>query len=383
MRPLHHCRILLYASLAISGYSVAAGAQTTHDMVDMVAVPPASAKPQTDAEAELGKKVGRVTPTPELVRPTLDPALVDFQPHEAKKLSGTLVGAASDVAPLLVHTWIDAFEKYYPNVHITVDPPYAGSLGAKELVASKLQFVVVSRELKPDDLTEFHAKFGYDPLSVPISGGSYRHYGFLDAVVFFVNRDNPIDHLTFAQLDALFSKTNHHGGPVPKTWGDLGATGEFASHPIHLYGIKPWNGFEEFVRQRVLSLPSKRGEWRDDINYDKLVFPIAQRVTADPDGIGYAGLAYVDRPVKVIALSADGQTAPVPPSYTDVAAATYPLSRVIYFNTNRFPGKPLDPVTSEFIRFILSKQGQEIVQKEGFFLPLRHSQTEASSQLIQ
>jgi phosphate transport system substrate-binding protein len=383
MRYLYACKSILCASFIISGLSVAVDAQTTNDMVDMVSVPPATVKPQTDAEAELGKKVGRVTPTPEILRPTLDPGLVDFQPHQSKKLTGTLHGAASDVAPLLVHTWIDAFQKYYPNVHITAEPPYAGSLGAKELVAGKLQFVVVSRELKPDDLTDFHGRFGYDPLSVPISGGSYRHYGFLDAVVFFVNRDNPIDHLTFAQLDALFSRTNHHGGPVPKTWGDLGVKGELADHLIHLYGIKPWNGFEEFVRQRVLSLPGKRGEWRDDINYDKLVFPIAQRVAADPDGIGYAGLAYVDHPVKVIALSVDANSPPVPPSYSDVAAATYPLSRVIYFNTNRKPGEPLDPVSSEFIRFILSKQGQDIVQKEGFFLPLRHFQTESSLQMIQ
>jgi phosphate transport system substrate-binding protein len=293
-----------------------------------------------------------------------------------------LTGASSDVTVLLVHTWIDAFRKYYPNVTIAVDPPYAGSLGAKELVAGKLDFAIVSRELKPDDITDFRSKFGYGPLSVPVSGGSYRHYGFLDAVVFFVNRANPISSITFAQLDALYSKTHHRGGSAIATWGDLGATGEWSTRPIHLYGIKPWNGFEEFVRQRALSTPGHRGEWRDDITYDAVVFPVAGRVAKDADGIGYAGLAYVDHPVKLLALSATDKADAVSPTYTDVALAKYPLSRVIYFNTNKSPDKPLNPVTEEFMRFILSKQGQDIVQAEGFFLPLRQWQVKASLEAL-
>lgn len=334
-------------------------------------------RPQTDADVEAGKKLGRTLPEIEVLRPSLDSELVDFTPKLGKDLRGSMTGASSDVTVLLIHRWIDAFRKYYPNMRITVDPPYAGSLGAKELVAGKLDFVIVSRELKPDDITDFQSKFGYGPLSVPISGGSYRHYGFLDAVVFFVNKDNPIDQLTFRQLDELYSKTHHRGGAAVTTWGDLGATGEWAKHPVHLYGIKPWNGFEEFVRQRVLSVPGKRGEWRADINYDKLVFPIAGRVAADPDGIGYAGLAFVDHSVKILALSADGGEA-ISPNYSDVAMAAYPLSRVIYFNANKKPAEPLNPAMAEFMRFILSKQGQEVVRAEGIFLPLREFQVKSS-----
>ena len=169
-------------------------------------------------------------------------------------------------------------------MRIDVDPPYAGSLGAKELVKGNLDFVFVSRELKPDDITDFHAKFGYDPLSVPVSGGSYRHFGFLDAVGFIVNKDNPIERITFDQLDALYSSTHFRGAPAATTWGDLGLGGEWANKPVHLVGVKPWNGFEEFIRQRVLSTPGHRGEWRDGIDYRRRCFrsPTRSPKTATP-----------------------------------------------------------------------------------------------------
>lgn len=375
------CVLALFTVFALAPVLPAQTAATNRGLNEMpVTVYPAP-QPQTDAEAELGKKQGRTLPKIEVLRPSLDDGLEDFHPRHGKDLRGTFSGASSDVTVLLIHRWIEAFQKYYPNVHMTVNPPYAGSLGAKELVAGKLDFVIVSRELKPDDVTEFQAKFGYRPLSVPVSGGSYRHYGFLDAVVFFVNQDNPITHLSFAQLDALYSKTHYRGDSTVATWGDLGATGEWAKRPVHLYGIKPWNGFEEFVRQRALSTPGHRGEWRDDITFDKVVFPVAGRVAADPDGIGYAGLAYVDHPVKLLALSV-GEEAPVPPTYTDVALAQYPLSRVIYFNANKPPSKPLNPAMDEFVRFILSRQGQEVVRAEGIFLPLRAHQVHDSLAIL-
>ena len=127
--------------------------------------------------------------------------------------------------------------------------------------------------------------------SVPVSGGSYRQYGFLDAIAIIVNPDNPVKQLSLQQLDGVFSRSHLRGGRAVATWGELGAAGPWADRPVHVYGIKPWNGFEEFVRQRVLNSNGQRGDWRTDIHFDKLVFPLAQRVAADPDGIGYTGLA--------------------------------------------------------------------------------------------
>lgn len=371
------------ASAADAPVAVATVAATPTQFVEWVDQPRATTKPQTEEEAEAGKKNGRALPELELLQPTLDAALPAYKPRRDIKLAGTFKGAASDVLPGLANAWFAAFKKIYPKVNLSVAPPYAGSLGAKELVKQNIDFVFVSRELKPDDITDFKAKFGYAPTSVPISGGSYRHFGFLDAVGFFVSRDNPLDRISYAQLDAIFSSTHHRGAKAITTWGQLGLTGDWADKPIHAYGIKPWNGFEEFVRQRVLSADGKRGEWSDNVHYDKLVFPMAKHAVEDRYAIGYTGIAYVDAPVKMLALGENESGPFVAPSYENVARATYPLSRLIFFNVNKAPGKTLDPALTEFLRFVLSREGQQIVREQALYLPLRANQVEKARALLE
>jgi phosphate transport system substrate-binding protein len=341
-----------------------------------------TAIPQTKEQAESSVKNGRTTPTPELLQPSIDPALTPYKHRPDLKLSGTYKGAASDVLPGIVNLWIERFKKLYPGVDISIAPPYAGSLGAKELVKQTLDFAFVSRELKPDDLVEFNAKFGYPPTSVPVSGGTYRHFGFLDAVAFFVNKDNPLEHLTFEQLDAIFSSTRHRGGTAITTWGQLGLTGEWADKPIHTYGIKPWNGFEEFVRQRVLST-DKRGEWAEGVHFEKVVFPMAKLAANDRYGIGYSGLAYIDAGVKMLPLAKTASGPFIAPSYENVALASYPLARLVYMNINKQPGKPLPPALEEFLRFILSKDGQQAILDQAIYLPLRAPQVQTALGLLE
>lgn len=341
-----------------------------------------SPRPQTPAEEEAAKARGRTLPTPEILQPTLDRALPLFRPCGKEALHGRFNGASSDVLPGLVQLWIERFNRYCPKTTISISPPYAGSLGAQELVKQNVDFVFVSRELKPDDVEEFKRKFGYEPLSVPVSGGSYRHFGFLDAMGFFVNKNNPMERITFQQLDAIMSSTRHRGGAPITLWGQLGLTGEWADKPIHVYAVKPWNGFEEFIRRRVLSTPGKRGEWRTDLSFDRLIFPIAGHIAQDPYALGYTGLAFVDAGVKSLAV-AENENGPFQaPSYENVALATYPLSRLIYFNVNRPPGKPLDPALAAFLRFILSQQGQQTVLDEAIYLPLRAGQAAQARALI-
>jgi phosphate transport system substrate-binding protein len=337
--------------------------------------------PQTAQEAKEGQQFGRKLPPPEVLQPVLDPALPSFQPRTAK-LAGRFKGASSDVLKVLVEKWFEKFEAYHPEVTLTISPPYAGSLGAQELVKGDLDFVFVSRELRPDDIKDFRAKFGYDPLSVPVSGGSYRHFGALDAVAFFVNKSNPIEKITFDQLDAMYSSTLRRGGRPIARWGDLGLTGEWADKPVRLYGIKPWNGFEEFVRQRVLSVGDRRGEWREDIAFEKVVFPVARKIADDRYGIGYSGLAYIDASVKVLPLVEKPDAPPVAPTYENVALATYPLSRLIFFNTNKEAVKPLDPALDEFLRFVLSREGQQVVLEHASYVPLRANQVQSSRALL-
>ena len=370
------------AALAAFAPTGAQAQKAATPMLTWVTPATESHKPQTEAQAKEGMAKGRELPPPEILQPTLDAQLPAYQPRRDIHISGTFKGAASDVLAVLAQKWMEKFRTYYPDAKLSISPPYAGSLGAIELIKGDLDFVFVSRELKPDDISKFKAKFGYDPLSVPISGGSYRHFGALDTVAFFVNKDNPIEQITFKQLDQMYSSTHARGGGAITKWGDLGLTGEWADKPINLYGIKPWNGFEEFVRQRVLSTGGQRGEWRDGIKFEKLVFPMAKDIAADRYGIGYSGMAYTDAPLKLIPLVEKEGDAPQAPTYENVALATYPLSRLTYFNTNKAPGKPLNPVLEEFLKFVLSRDGQQVVLDHARYVPLRASQAAAARTLL-
>src|SRR5579871_2202192 len=381
------CRVSLWAATAAAVAStLTAGAYAdqmgSNPMVEWVVPALGTHKPQTPDEAEAGRQRGRDLPPPEVLQPMLDPALPAYQPRRDGRLAGSFKGAASDVMVVIAQKWIDKFKSYWPDVDLGISPPYAGSLGAVELARGGLDFVFVSRELRPDDVKAFRSHFGYDPTSIPISGGSYRHFGALDAVVFFVNKANPLEQLTFRQVDAIYSSTRHQGGAPIQTWGQLGLTGEWADKPVHPYGVQPWNGFEEFVRQRVLSVGDKRGEWRDGIHYEKVVFPMAHDIAADPYAIGYSGVAYLDAGVKVLPLVAESGDAPQAPTYENVALATYPLSRLTYLNVAKQPGKPLPPALEEFVRFILSREGQQVVLEHARYIPLRAGQAQTARALM-
>jgi phosphate transport system substrate-binding protein len=367
----------------------AAGVTVGPNLVTWTDTPRPTNVPQTEAAKEQAREVGRALPQRELLQPTLDPALPTFHPaYKRNKLTADLSCASSDVLPGLAKAWIAKLKEYYPNVNISVDPPYAGSLGAIELIKGNLDCVFVSRELKPSDISQFRDAYGYDPMSVPISGGSYRHFGFLDSVAFAVNKENPIDKLSFDQLDRILSTTNARGGTTIRTWGDLGLTGDWADKPIHIVGIKPWNGFEEFVRQRVMSYNGTRGEWRGDATPDpdvtflSTVFNVASTIADDKYALGYTGMAYVDKPVKLVALSDHADSPVYAPTYENVARADYPLSRLVYLNTNNDPRREANPAITELTRLILSREGQQVVSDQAIYVPLRYGQVSKSRALL-
>jgi phosphate transport system substrate-binding protein len=383
--PVSARAVSVYAAVlvAVLGSSTAARASDSAALkpvtrpkgsVQWLVPPVAPSIPQTEVEKEAARSSGRTLPQPEVLQPSLDEALPAYQPPNGEMLTGTFSGASSDVLVGLAKLWFERFQALHPHVKLSIAPPYAGSLGAKELIKETADFVFVSRELKPEDITEFKQRFGYAPTSIPISGGSYRHFGFLDAMGFFVHPDNPLAQLDFRQIDALFSSTRHRGGPPIRTWGELGLKGEWADKPIRVHAVQPWNGFEEFIRQRILSPGATRGEWRDDLHFEKVVFPLAANVASDRYAIGYSGLAYIDAPVKMLPLALEPNGVAIAPTYENVALARYPLSRLVYFNVNKVPGKPLPPALDAFVRFMLSREGQQAVREHAIFLPLRAAQ---------
>ena len=281
----------------------------------------------------------------------------------------------------LLTLWEKGFQRFHPGVRLQQDMKGTSS-AIPSLFTGAGDIAILGEELDPAAADAFARVKGYQPTVIEIATGSLDVRNFDYAQQFFVHKDNPIEQITFQQLDAMYSTTHARGGKAITKWGDLGLTGEWADKPIKLYGIKPWNGFEEFVRQRVLSTAGKRGEWREDIRFEKVVFPMAKDIAADRYGIGYSGMAYTDAPVKLVALVEKEGDEPQAPSYENVALATYPLSRLVFFNTNKAPGKPLNPVLEEFLRFVLSREGQQVVLDHARYLPLRASQAASARALL-
>ena len=323
---------------------------------------------------------GRPLPEPELLRPSLDPDLPAYEPRT--RVDGTLRGTATDVLPFLVARWAESFRRFHPNARLDVPPPYGGGPGAKRLIEGDADFSLQSRELRPVDLAAFRDAFGHDPLLVPVGAGSWRHHGFLDALTVIVHASNPLGRISYGQLDALWSRTRNRGGAPIRTWDQLGVGGDHHGAPIHVWAPKPWNGYEEFVRQRVLSVGSARGEWREDLSFTDLVIPIAGHVAADPLALGYTGMAFLADGVRSVAIAEADDGPYVGPTQEAVARGSYAFSRVFYLVADREPGVALSGPVAEFTRFILSREGQRDVVEHGVFNPLRADAVRRSLALI-
>ena len=182
----------------------------------------------------------------------------------------------------------------------------------------------------------------------------------------YVNRNNPLESLTFEQLDAIFSNTRKLGakGQV-KTWGQVGATGPNAAQSITCYGRSAASGTYGYFKEKVLG-DGDYGNWVSELPGSSAV---VQAVGKNPLGIGYSGIGYRTADVKILALAAKSDGKAVPAEADKAYAGEYPLSRFLYIAVNHDPRKKLDPLREEFLRFILSQQGKTQVVKDGY-LPL-------------
>jgi len=284
----------------------------------------------------------------------VDAAITPYE--KTSGVSGSLSSVGSDTMNNLMTLWGETFSRSYPNVKLQVEGK-GSSTAPPALIAGTAQFGPMSRQMKPSEIDEFEKKFGYKPMEIRTS---------FDALAVYVHRDNPLDQLALPRVDAAFSKTRKRGAPKDATtWGDLGLTGEWAARPISLYGRNSASGTYGFFKEHVL----KNGDYKDTVKEQPGSASVVQGVTSDTYGMGYSGIGYKTSGVKALALAdKDGGTFSSG-SYDDVVSGKYPLARFLYLYVNKAPGKPLDPLVREFLKLVLSREGQEVVVKDGY-LPL-------------
>ena len=138
-----------------------------------------------------------------------------------------------------------------------------------------------------------------------------------------------------------------------------------ATTPISLYGRNSASGTYGFFKEHTLS----KGDYKATVKEQPGSSGVVQGVSSDLNGIGYSGIGYMTAGVRALPLADKGE--PVEPNYENSLSGKYPLARFLYVYVNKAPNQPMQPLTAEFIKFVLSKEGQEIVIKDGYFpLPL-------------
>ncbi len=283
----------------------------------------------------------------------VDSALPDYA--KASGVSGNISSVGSDTMNNLMALWCEGFSKYYPNVKCQIEGK-GSSTAPPALIEGTSTFGPMSRGMKSSEVDEFEKAFGYKPTEVKTA---------IDTLAVYVNKDNPITCLTMAQVDAIFSKNRACGGADEvATWGDLGLTGEWASKPISKYGRNSASGTYGYFKEHALC----KGDYRDDVKEQPGSASVVQGVTEDLGGIGYSGIGYRTSGVKVVELAAEGQEC-AGPELENVMSKKYPLARFLYLYVNKTPNTELDPLRKEFLNYVMSKEGQNVVIKDGY-IPL-------------
>lgn len=290
----------------------------------------------------------------------INPAMADVDPdlpsyQTVSGISGNLSSIGSDTLNNLMTLWAEAFQDFYPNVNIQIQG--AGtSTAPPALTEGTADFGPMSRMPRDSEHAEFEERHGYQMTAVPVA---------IDTIAVYVNRDNPIEGMSIEQVDAVFSSTRRCGGAEDITrWGQLGLEGSWANRDITLYSRNAVSGTYGYFRQHALC----DGDFKNAVNEQPGSASVVQGVSESLNGIGYSGIGYITSGVRAIPLGEE-EGEYFEPNAENAASGDYPLARFLYVMVNKHPEDGLTPRSAEFLKMVLSKQGQEVVVRDGY-IPL-------------
>ena len=293
--------------------------------------------------------------------------------------------AKRDFMGPLVRRWVAEFHRAEPDVRFDYRMyGTASAIGALAVGAGNL--AILGEEISPDAERTFERIKGYKPTKIEIANGSLAANYFDYAHQIFVNRANPLARLNTRQLEAVFGAEHRCSPHNIRTWGDLALKGAWAHRAIHPYAWKTDTDFALFFRERILCgshrwNPATREvspiERPDGSQYE-LGQQIIDSVAHDPDGIGISNIRFASAGVKPLAIAWTKAGPYVQASDSSLIERDYALVRIIPAYVDRPPGKTVDPAVAEFLRFILSRQGQTALVEESGYLPLDASEARKS-----
>ncbi|MFC0120221.1 PstS family phosphate ABC transporter substrate-binding protein [Pseudoalteromonas xiamenensis] len=280
----------------------------------------------------------------------VDQTLPEYQ--KTSGISGNFSSVGSDTLANMMTFWAEEYKRIYPNVNIQIQA--AGSSTAPPaLTEATANFGPMSRKMKSKEIEAFEKRYGYKPTEIRVA---------IDALAVFVHKDNPIQGLRIDQLDAIFSSTRKCGADKEITrWGDVGLEGEWATKDIQLYGRNSVSGTYGYFKSKALC----KGDFRNNVNEQPGSASVVQSISSSVNAIGYSGIGYKTSGVRTVPLAKQGDNF-VDATLENVAQGKYPMSRFLYIYVNKHPNKPLSPIEAEFLKMVLSQEGQKIVEKDGY-----------------
>ncbi|MEW4488791.1 PstS family phosphate ABC transporter substrate-binding protein [Thalassoglobus sp. JC818] len=277
---------------------------------------------------------------------TVDPTLPVYTRSEDVKGTLTLIG--SNTMSQIGATWGAHFQRLYPDV--TIDIKVQGATNAvTSVIDGEANFGLLSRSINEEEVKAFYEKFGYVPTILTPA---------LEPLAIYVHKDNPIESLSLAQLDAIYSTSLKRGeSKVAMTWGDVGVTGQWASQPIELHGRLELTGSQVFFQSAIMG----GGEFRKEMIPHETNLALVSALEKSPTGIGFAGSTFGTPELKIVPLSwKSGEEA------VGIDQSNYPLVRRLQLVVNSHPERPLSPLEREFIKYVFSQRGQQDVVISGF-----------------
>jgi len=281
----------------------------------------------------------------------VDPRLPDYK--SVSGVSGNLTAMGSDTLNNLMTLWAEEFAKNYPNVKVQIQG--AGSSTAPPaLTEGTSNLGPMSRAMRDSEIRAFEDRHGYAPTEVPVA---------IDLVAVYVNKDNPVEGLTLPQVDAIFSATRACGYANDITnWGQAGLTGEWANRDITPYGRNAASGTYGFFKELALC----GGDFKSSVNEQPGSSAVVRGVEQALGGIGYSGIGYRTSGVRVVPLAKEAGQPFVEANGENAVNGRYPLARFLFVYGKRDPNKGWNPLEREFFRLVLSRQGQEVVNRDGY-----------------
>jgi len=310
--------------------------------------------------------------------------LPEYRPQA--QVSGVIRTWGSDHMAVLMKNWEEGFRKVQPGVAF-VDNLKGTASAQFGLHVNVADIALSGRQLFPYEYYGIYRRSQLYPVEIEVATGAFSVRGNSTALGVFVHPDNPLEHLTLRQLDGIYGDQRTGGwqqiewiekgvarGPERniRTWGQLGLAGEWADKPIHVYGppgLAP--GGVSYFQTRVMGGADSWNPALQEFDDRKAML---EALAKDRYGIAYAAMSWRTAQVKPLALAESAAGPFVAPTRATVASRAYPLARSAYLylapDTATGDRAALDPKLREFVRYVLSRQGQADVAREGDHLPL-------------